>query len=292
MLRTLLNFFLIGGLLFGAKVFVEGRLVEGPEITVAVPADATQAQVDQAIREGILLHEARRYGWDQRDPIVFTHLVRNMRFVDPDSTDTDLVLYQRALEMNMQAHDPVVRSRLLYRAGESLGYVPEDRMPTPEQLEAHLQAHADRFERESRVRFQQVFLSRSKRGDALRVDAAAMQQQLSALGDGAPEGLGDPLPGLRSEQSATPSQIEDDYGIGLARAIEESATAVWSGPAESVYGLHFLRIIGKDPAYVPPLDIIVAEVRADRVREIRDELKQERMDALRQAYTVHVQRVP
>ena len=43
MLRTLLNFFLIGGLLFGAKVIVEGRRIEGPEITVRVPMDATEA---------------------------------------------------------------------------------------------------------------------------------------------------------------------------------------------------------------------------------------------------------
>jgi hypothetical protein len=86
MLRTLLNFFLIGGLIFGAKVFVEGRRVEGPEITVVVQADATQAEVEKTIQEAILLNEARRYGWDRHDPIVFTHLVRNMRFVEPNST--------------------------------------------------------------------------------------------------------------------------------------------------------------------------------------------------------------
>ena len=166
-------------------------------MTVRVPAGATPSEVENAVREAILLNEARRYGWDKRDPIVFTHLVRNMRFIEPDSTEEDLALYERALEMNMQAHDPVVRSRLLYRAGESLAYVPEDRMPTREQLEAHLQAHADRFEREGRVRFQQVFLSRSKRGDALPADATAMRDQLATLGDGAPRGLGDPLPGLR-----------------------------------------------------------------------------------------------
>ena len=55
MLRTLLNFFLIGGLLFGAKAFFEGRRVEGPEITVRVPASATPAEVDAAVREAILL---------------------------------------------------------------------------------------------------------------------------------------------------------------------------------------------------------------------------------------------
>jgi hypothetical protein len=292
MLRTLLNFFLIGGLLFGVKVFVEGRRIEGPEITVRVAADATEGEVENAIRDAILLNEAKRYGWDKRDPIVFTHLVRNMRFIEPDSTDGDLALYERAIEMNMQAHDPVVRARLLYRAGEALAHVPEDRMPNRDQLEAHLQAHADRFEREGRVRFQHVFLSRSKRGDALASDASAMRERLSALGDEAPQGLGDPLPGLRSVRLATPSQIKDDYGAELARVVEDAVVGVWRGPAGSVYGLHFVKVVAQEPAQVPALDVIAAEVRADRLREIREELRTERMEALRDAYSVRVERAP
>ncbi|RLB44729.1 MAG: hypothetical protein DRH30_00620, partial [Deltaproteobacteria bacterium] len=248
MLRTLLHFFLIGGLLFGAKVLIEVRRGEGPEITVRVAADATDAEVEKAIHEAILLNEARRYGWDKRDPIVFTHLVRNMRFIEPDSTDGDLALYQRAIAMNMQAHDPVVRARLLYRAGEALAHVPEDRMPSRDELEAHLRAHGDRFEREGRVRFQHVFLSRSKRGETLAADASAMRDRLSSLGDEAPRGLGDPLPGLRFEQVATPSQIEDDYGAELARVVRDAVEGVWRGPAGSVYGLHFIKVVGQEPA--------------------------------------------
>jgi len=94
------------------------------------------------------------------------------------------------------------------------------------------------------------------------------------------------------EQSATPSQIKDDYGLELAKAIEEAVPGEWQGPATSVYGLHFVRVIDKDPAYLPELEVIVAEVRADRLREIRDALRIERMDALRGAYTVQVERTP
>jgi hypothetical protein len=165
-------------------------------------------------------------------------------------------------------------------------------MPTREQLEEHRKRHADRFERGGRVRFQHVFLSRSKRGDALPADASAMRERLSQLGDGAPDGLGDPLPGLRSEQIARVSEIRDDYGAELAAVLEEAAVGTWRGPVSSVYGLHFLKVIGKQPPYVPTLEVIGAEVRADRLREIRDELRKERMSALRDAYTVHIERVP
>jgi hypothetical protein len=165
-------------------------------------------------------------------------------------------------------------------------------MPTREQLEEHRKRHADRFERGGRVRFQHVFLSRSKRGDALAGDASAMRERLSQLGNQAPHSLGDPLPGLRSEQVARVSEIREDYGAEVAAVIEEAVLGVWRGPVPSVYGLHFVKVIGKQPPYLPPLDVIGAEVRADRLREIRDELRKERMGALRDAYTVHIERVP
>jgi hypothetical protein len=292
MLRVLLHYFLIGGVLFTAKAVYERRNVEGPELTVRVPVEATPAEVDTAVREAILLNEARRYGWDRHDPVVFSHLVRNMRFIEPDTTDDDATLYARALQMGMQEHDPIVRARLLYRAGEALAFVPEDRMPTREELEAHRDKHAERFERESRVRFQQVFLSRSKRGDSLAADARQMRERLDALGEAPPTGLGDPLPGLRPELVATPSKIRAGYGPELADTVAEAVVGVWRGPASSVYGLHFIKVLAKEPARVPPLETIGAQVKADLLREIREELSKERMAALRDAYTVRIERMP
>lgn len=292
MLRTLLHYFLIGAILFVGKVVFERGGGVSPEITVVMPADATDAQVEKEIRNQILLNEARRYGWYRTDPIVFTHLVRNMRFIEPDSTGDDLELFKRALEMNMQEHDPVVRARLLYRAREALAYVPKNRMPTREDLEQHRVAHEDRFEREGKVRFEHVFLSGTKRGEALPSDAAAMRTQLADRGDAPPEGLGDPLPGLRAVQSSTVAEVKANYGEDLAAVIGEGVIGSWRGPVRSVYGVHFVRVLESEPTSVPALTIIEAEVRADRLSEIKKELRAERMEALRNAYVVHVERVP
>ncbi len=292
MLRSLFHFFLIGALLFAGKVVFESRRGDPPQVTVHVPVDATEAQVEREIQNQILLNEARRYGWYHTDPIVFTHLVRNMRFIEPESTDHDLTLFKRALEMNMQEHDPVVRARLLYRAREALGYVPKDRMPTEGDLEEHRAAHRDRFEREGKVRFEHVFLSGTKRGDALGSDAIAMRAQLEALGEAPPKGLGDPLPGLRVVQSSTASEVQANYGRELASVVEEGILGSWRGPVSSVYGVHFVRVLEKEPPSVPALTIIAPEVRADLLSEIKEGLRKERMKALRDAYVVHVERSP
>ena len=165
-------------------------------------------------------------------------------------------------------------------------------MPTREELEAHVAAHPERFEREGRIRFHHVFLSGTKRAESLGSDAATMRERLSALGDEPPSGLGDPLPGLRPEQVGTPSKIRQEYGTEVAVLIEEAVPGVWRGPVSSVYGLHFIRVVETEPPRIPPLESILAEVRGDRLRETREALRKERMAALRAAYTVHVERGP
>ncbi len=290
MLRPLVHFFLIGALLYAGRVALDLERGEPPEITVFVPAGANDAQVDKEIENQILLNEARRYGWYQTDPIVFNHLVRNMRFIEPDSPQSDAALFQRALEMNMQEHDPIVRARLLYRAREALRYVPEDEMPTREELAEHRAAHPDRFEREGKIRFEHLFLSGTKRGEKLASDAVAVRAQLDALGEETPEGIGDPLPGLRPVQSSRASEIAASYGDALANVLGEGLIGVWRGPVSSVYGLHFVRVLDTEPASVPELEIIEAEVRADRLEEIRTARAEERLEALRGAYVVQLER--
>lgn len=292
MLRPLLQYFLIGALLLAGKVAYERGQREAPKISVRVSESASPEELDRATREAILLNEARRRGWDRRDPVVYSHLVRNMRFIEPDSSDDDATLYARAVEMNMQAHDPIVRARLLYRAREALGYIPEDRMPTMAELETHRRTHADRFEREGNVRFQHVFLSGTKRAESLSEDATAMRLELESLGDRSPKGLGDPLPGVRTEQSASPSRVRLQLGEPLALVLVEGAEGVWRGPIQSVYGLHFVRVLEREPKYLPEIGVIGTEVRADLLRELREELRTQRMDALLDEYQVEVERQP
>jgi hypothetical protein len=292
MLRALLHYFLIGGLLFGATALYDRRHVEGPTLTVQVAADAPPAVVERAVREAILLNEARRRGWDRKDPVVYTHLVRNMRFIEPDATESDPELYLRALQMNMHRHDPIVRARLLYRANEAMGHVPPDDMPARDELLRHLEENPSEFERPGGVRFWHVFLSGTKRAGRLSADASAMRETLGRTGDGLPDELGDPLPGLSTEQTATSEEVRMEYGDALADALAEGFVGVWRGPIPSVYGVHFINVREVAPSYVPALDDIAPEVREHYLRGVREELRARRMNELLDAYSVEVERLP
>ena len=110
MRRALLHFFLIGGLLFGARAVFAPQAVVGPELTVTVPAKATDAEVAAKVDEAILINEARRYGWDRSDPVVFDHLVRNMRFIEPESVDDAFTLRNQDLMTTPARRDEILQN--------------------------------------------------------------------------------------------------------------------------------------------------------------------------------------
>ena len=292
MLRALAHFFLIGGLLFALRTGLRGAEPAAPEISVEVPADAGEAELERAVRQAILLREARKNEWDLRDPIVFGHLVRNMRFIEGDSQEDDLALFRRAVQMQMHERDPLVKARLLQRARAALGHVPEEAMPNQEELRAHRQRYRERFEREGEVRLEHVFLSRSRRQGRLSSDAAKLAQQLSEDSLEQRASLGDPLPGLRPVQSLRPSQWRASYGEPFVEALAEAELQRWHGPVSSVYGLHFIRLLKREDKSLPPLARIEAEVRADFLADKARVLAEQRMEALRDAYVVHVRRRP
>jgi hypothetical protein len=292
MFRALAHFFLIGGLLFAARTGLQRVRPPAQEISIEVASDADDAEVEQKVREVILLREARKYQWVRRDPIIFQHLVRNMRFIEAGSQEDDTQLFARALELQLHERDPVVKARLLHRARAALSRVPEEEMPSEQALEAHRKRYSRRFEREGELRLEHVFLSRSRRPDSLDRDAARLAAELSARTGEELASLGDPLPGLRPVQSLRPTQWRASYGEPFADAVTRAEIGSWYGPVPSVYGLHFVRVLGRAERFLPPLEQIEAEVRADFLADKGRALAEQRLDALRNAYTVQVRRWP
>ncbi len=292
MLRYSAQFFLIGSvLLAGSLVWSESTKREA---VARVSTDASAGEVARAVDEAILLAEARRYGWHQTDPVVFQHLVRNMDFVDQDESAGPMVSFQRALDLGMDKTDPVVRSRLLHRARQSLMFVPEDREPTTEDLEAHLQRYPERFSTSPRLRFVHVFLNKERRGDQLYADTQRILGDLrrAALSPAEAHKLGDPLLGARAVETATIAQLDAKYGPSFAEGIERAKLDQWFGPLTTVYGLHLVRVISRGTGEPLPLQEIRNQVRADLIRDLREELGRERLAALRAAYDVRVEKVP
>jgi len=170
------------------------------------------------------------------------------------------ILYREAVALGLDRDDVIVRRRMrqkLELLAEGLGRSVE---PSDEELAAFLAAHAERYRVEPRVAFQQLYLSRDRRGPAAGADAARLLARLRA---GDPAALGDPLPLPATLRDAPLSEVGRQFGARFAERLATLPIGEWSGPVESGYGPHLVRVEARSEGRVPAL----AEVREAVARD-------------------------
>ena len=235
----LLHFLVLGGALFAVSYWRGGSGEAGPE-----PIRISAAQVEQ-LRQSALLFSG---GEPSREELA--------ALVEPYIRDE--VMYREALALGLDVNDDEVRTRLI----EKMRYLTEDLAdPEPaseDELRAFFDARPELFLIPALVTFDQVYFSPSERGDALAADVDAA---LQALADGAdPQGVGDSTP-LRLRMDEAPrEQVEVLLGAALTDAVFMLEPNVWSGPFESDFGLHLVRVASRSAARQPAFEEVGAAV--------------------------------
>ncbi len=90
--------------------------------------------------------------------------------------------------------------------------------------------------------------------------------------------LGRTLP-LRSR-----TELTGTFGEAFAEALFDAPEGTWTGPVESSYGQHLVRITGREPATLPPLSAIRERILHDVMRAQREEAVRARIEALLARY--------
>lgn len=200
------------------------------------------------------------------------------------------IFYREAVTMGLDRDDVVIRRRLR----QKLEFISEDvavaAEPTEQQLQAYLDAHAEKFVEPDRQSFQQVYFSPERRGEAAMLDAEKLLSELQAgRGPDDPAGSGDPTllpPGL---EAATPQQIANTFGEDFALQVAEAPVGQWTGPARSSFGWHVLRVAERIPGATPTLEtirpIVVREWQSEQRQRVGDQFYQ----AMRSQYDVRVE---
>lgn len=155
----------------------------------------------------------------------------------------DEILYREGLRLGVGEEDAIVRQRViqkvLFLAEELDGAT---RVPSRDELERFRDAHADELREPPRYRLAQMF---AHRRDAL---------------EGGPEhAKAEPGP-LPLELDATENEIAERLGKEAASAIAALPDGTWSAPIASPYGFHLVKVIGRAPGRVPPLDDVKSKV--------------------------------
>jgi hypothetical protein len=185
------------------------------------------------------------------------------------------ILYREALALGLDNDDTVIRRRL---------------RQTDEELETYLESNMSKFELDSQIAFEQVFLNPERRGDQIEEDAASILEALNSNASADAANLGDAtlLPLELDLTSAT--RIGQTFGPQFAKAVDQLTPGAWGGPIKSTFGTHLVRVNKREPGRVPALNEVRAAVKREWATEQRKKLEDKRFAELLKRYDVSIER--
>jgi hypothetical protein len=204
----------------------------------------------------------------------------------------DEVFYREGRAAGLDRDDVVIRRRVR----QKMEFLAEDMSavePSDDQLAAHLASHPETFRAEDRLTFRQVFLSATRRGNALESDARQIADTLARTSTTVDTAaFGDPF--LLGEEFHAMSQgdVARTFGEGFARQLSTMEQGRWQGPIPSSFGVHFVVVDERVGGGLPPLDTVRAAVQRDWLNARRIEAEQKLYRTLRDRYHIVVEPPP
>jgi PPIC-type PPIASE domain len=246
--EPMLHFLLIGIALFAAYQWIAPVDSDGRRIVI------TQGVVDDLVTQHVAAKGREPSGTE------LNHLI--------ESYVHDEILYREGVKLGLERDDIVVKRRVRQKIEVIAEEDASTRAPTDADLAAYLVANQARFVQPAVLTFEQVFLGESTSGPDVEQAVAVTR---SALRSGTQaEELGKPtlLPLRMNEAPA--DLVARDFGESFAAALEKVPVGEWTGPIDSSFGAHYVRVSDRTPALAPQL----AAVRDHVVREWENERRQ------------------
>ncbi len=191
------------------------------------------------------------------------------------------VLYREALAIGLDRDDTIVRRRLR----QKIEFLLDDFTavePADADLQQLLDKQPDRFRRDARITFEQVFLRNESR------DAADSILVLLQADDSDPNRFTEShLIAYRFDDVAEPV-VAAQFGDDFATALFALKSGHWSGPIDSPFGVHLVRAEHIVAGVVPELDDIRANVEREWLVDFRAVAQQEMIEQIKAKYTVTI----
>ena len=178
------------------------------------------------------------------------------------------VLYREALAMGLDKDDMMVRRRM----SQKMEFISNDLTslaePDDAQLQTYLDSHPDKFAISGRISYSQVYLNADQHGDQLFADAEKLLAELSQSAVDIDISMaGDSFMGGYSFDDETDFGVARIFGKVFANEIFKLPVGEWSGPVESGYGLHLVRVGSRTDSRAPSLQQVRDKVRGEWLSE-------------------------
>jgi hypothetical protein len=187
------------------------------------------------------------------------------------------VLYRDALALGLDRDDAVIRQRMRLKMELLSDGMAESLTPDDATLATWFEPRAQEFAAPPEVTFQQVPLDPAD-------DATAVLARLNAGADPGEVGRGSLFP--QQLEAAPPQVVDGNFGRGFYAALAAAPEGRWSGPLESAYGQHLVKILARSDPGQPTLDAVRADVLEAWRREQAQLLRNAQFDALLARYRI------
>ena len=184
-----------------------------------------------------------------------------------DSFVREEVYYREALSLGLERDDTIIRRRLQQKMEFLTDTGAELLEPEAGEVEEYYQANIARFQQPGAIALTQVFLGQNPAPD--RMSAALTALRSDDATDSAMWGEATMLP--PELRLSTITEVDGVFGTGFFDGLMELPVGYWSGPIQSGFGVHVVRIEERLAGRILPL----GEVRGETEREWRsDKLKE------------------
>ena len=256
-------------LLAGAGLFLLFNVVSEPEMTGDEQIIVTSGQIEHLVTLFVKTRVRPPSEAELRGLI--------------DNFILEEVLYREATAIGLDKDDTIIRRRLK----QKMEFLVDDFSavnPTDEALQRFLDADPDRFQTDARISFEHVYLIDSS-PEAANAMLVALQKDEPVKTDNAlASGL---LPGHFENASA--SSITSQFGASFKDSLFALEQGQWTGPVESPFGLHLIRIDQIVDGRVPALAEIRSVVQREWLAERRNKARQVLFDELKAKYTITIE---
>ena len=196
------------------------------------------------------------------------------------------VYYRDALALGLDRNDAIVRRRLRQKMEfltDTGAYLQE---PSADELDAYLAANEKAYRHGPRLAFEQIYLGKSPTPDSIARSMSALRSTPSID----PSTLGERtlLPAQLS--LSLPNAVDGTFGRGFFERIAKFSPGMWSGPVQSGYGFHLVRIVSRQNARTPKLDDVRAAVLRDWKSAKAKELRERDYATRRKRFVVEIRR--
>lgn len=191
------------------------------------------------------------------------------------------IAYREALALGLEQEDAYIKRRLRMKMELILNDMSNLSPPTDQELADFLEQNPEKFWREPRISFTQIFFQEKPTAE----QAEHILEQVADAGVNIAQ-LGDPIMLPEHVELSSSSLIDRQFGTGFASELERLTTGAWQGPVQSGFGFHLVRVHSKEAGSYPALEDVKPVVEREYMAQREDDIREEVYTRLRNKYEI------